>query len=63
MRSVGGLAAAVVALATFAAAAQGQPAPDFAGCVAEALTQSAALRPDGSFVINNIPTATGQIRR
>jgi hypothetical protein len=52
---------AILAVAVRQPVASAQAPPGFAGCVAEALTQSAALRPDGGFVINNIPTNTGRI--
>ena len=57
-----GLRSGLAALLIMAAwAAQAQVASRFDGCVAEALTQSAAVQADGSFRIDNIPTNTGQI--
>ena len=53
--------AAVLLIAAVPTIASAQVASTFDGCIAEALTQSAALSADGSFVINNIPTNTGRI--
>ena len=53
--------AAVLLIAAAPTIAPAQVASTFDGCIAEALTQSAAVKADGSFVIANIPTNTGRI--